>query len=107
MCPSCSEFRGEICRQKATADPAAAERAFQLSLQQAKAQTALSLELRSAISLARLWSSRGKSSDAADLLETSYRRFEEGFQTRDLMLARQLLAELGRRVAVPDASGPA
>jgi predicted ATPase len=105
--PELLRVRGEICRQKATADPAAAERAFQLSLQQAKAQTALSLELRSAISLARLWSSRGKSSDAADLLETSYRRFEEGFQTRDLMLARQLLAELGRRVAVPDASGPA
>jgi predicted ATPase len=105
--PELLRVRGEICLRKPTADPAAAERAFQLSLQQAKAQTALSLELRSAISLARLWSSQGKSSDAADLLETSYRRFEEGFQTRDLMLAHRLLTELGRRVAVPDASGMA
>ena len=40
--------------------------------------------------------------DAADLLETSYRRFGEGFQTTDLMLAGQLLAELGRHVTVMD-----
>ena len=44
--------------------------------------------------LARLWASQGKSSDAADLLESVYRRFTEGFQTKDLKCAGQLLAEL-------------
>jgi predicted ATPase/DNA-binding winged helix-turn-helix (wHTH) protein len=100
--PELLRVRGEIWLHMASVDPVAAERAFQLSLQQAKDQSAISLELRSAMRLARLWSSQGKSSDAADLLETSYRRFEEGFQTTDLMLAGQLLAELGRRVTVLD-----
>jgi predicted ATPase/DNA-binding winged helix-turn-helix (wHTH) protein len=94
--PDLLRVRGEICLQATPADPVAAERAFQLSLKQAREQSALSLELRSAIRLSRLWSSQGKSSEAADLLETSYRRFGEGYQTTDLILARQLLTELGR-----------
>ncbi|MGA9088161.1 MAG: hypothetical protein WB420_03535, partial [Bradyrhizobium sp.] len=69
---------------------------------QSRKQSALSLELRSAMRLSRLWSSQGKSSEAADLLETSYRRFVEGYQTTDLILSRQLLAELGRRAAPLD-----
>jgi predicted ATPase len=73
-------------------------------LQQAKEQSAFSLELRSTMGLARLWSSRGKSSDAADLLETVYRRFREGHQTTDLILAGQLLAELGRCATPFDAA---
>jgi predicted ATPase/DNA-binding winged helix-turn-helix (wHTH) protein len=100
--PELLRVRGELWRQTTPAALAAAERAFQLSLQQAKAQSALSLELRSAMGLARLWSDQGKSADAADLLETVYRRFVEGFQTTDLKLAGQLLTELGRRVT----SGP-
>jgi hypothetical protein len=60
------------------------------------------IELRSGIRRARLWSSQGKSSDAAALLETRYRRFEEGFHTADLMFAGENLAELRRRVTVLD-----
>jgi predicted ATPase/DNA-binding winged helix-turn-helix (wHTH) protein len=104
--PELLRVRGEICLQAVPADPVAAERAFQLSLQQAREQSALSLELRSAMRLSRLWSSQGKSSEAADLLETSYRRFGEGYQTADLILSRQLLTELGRYAAPLDtASG--
>ena len=104
--PELLRVRGEICLQATPADPLAAERAFQLSLQQAREQSALSLELRSAIRLSRLWSSQGKSAEAADLLETSYRRFGEGYQTTDLKLSRQLLVELGRGAAPLDtASG--
>jgi predicted ATPase/DNA-binding winged helix-turn-helix (wHTH) protein len=105
--PELLRVRGEICLQATPADPVAAERAFQLSLQQATQQSALSLELRSAIRLSRLWFSQGRSSEAADLLEASYRRFGEGYQTTDLILSRQLLAELGRRAAPNDpVSGP-
>jgi predicted ATPase len=100
--PELLRVRGEICLQTTPSDPGAAERAFQLSLQQAKEQSALSLELRLATRLARLWSSQGKSAKAADLLEDVYRRFTEGYQTKDLVLAGQLLAELGRRVTIPD-----
>jgi predicted ATPase/DNA-binding winged helix-turn-helix (wHTH) protein len=99
--PELLRVRGELWLQATPADPAAAERAFQLSLQQARIQSALSLELRSAMGLARLWSSHGKSTDAADLLDGIYRRFTEGYQTADLKSAGQLLAELGRRVTSP------
>ncbi len=94
--PELLRIRGEVWLQTTPADPAAAERLFQLSLQQAKEQSVLSLELRSAISLSRLWANQGKASAAADLLETSYRRFGEGFQTTDLKVADQLLAEFGQ-----------
>jgi predicted ATPase len=65
-------------------------------MQQARARSTLSHELRSAMGLARLWTEQGKSMDAADLLETIHRRFTEGHQTADLKLAGQLLAALGR-----------
>jgi len=106
--PELLRVRGEILLQATAADPAAAERAFQLSLHQAMEQSALGLELRSAISLSRLWSSQGKTSEAADLLESRYRRFGEGYQTTDLTVSRQLLTELGRYAAPLDtASGRA
>jgi predicted ATPase/DNA-binding winged helix-turn-helix (wHTH) protein len=100
--PELLRIRGEAWLQTTFPDPAAAERAFQLSLQRARAQSALSLELRSATGLARLWSGQGKYTDAADLLEPVYRRFSEGFHTKDLKLAGQLLAEIERRVTPLD-----
>jgi predicted ATPase/DNA-binding winged helix-turn-helix (wHTH) protein len=96
--PELLRVRGEIWLQTTPADPIAAEQAFHLSLRQANAQSALSLELRSTMSLACLWSSQGKSVDAANLVEVIYRRFTEGFQTADMKRARQLLAGLGRPI---------
>lgn len=96
--PELLRVRGEIWLRATPADPVAAEQALQLSLQQAAEQSALSLELRTAMRLSQLWSGQGKRSEAADLLESSYRRFGEGFQTADLTLSRQLLTKLGRRV---------
>lgn len=99
--PELLRVRGKIWLQTTPVDTVAAERAFQPSLQQASDQSAPSLELRSAMRLARLWSSQGKPLDTANLLEASYRQFREGFQTTDLMLARHLLEELGRPITVP------
>lgn len=67
-----------------------AERYFQDSLAVARAQGAKSLELRAAMSLARLWRSRGKGEAAAALLVTLFTTFEEGFETADLSQARSL-----------------
>lgn len=94
--PELMRLRGEIWLLSTPPDYEAAEQVFQLSLQRAKEQSALSLELRSAMSLARLWASRGKSRDAADLLQDVYRRFTEGYQTKDLRLAGQLLVDFCR-----------
>lgn len=91
--PELLRVRGEICLGSVPPDPASAEAAFQQAIGQARAQSALSLELRSAISLARLWSDRGDAAAAADLLSDVRRRFTEGVTTPDLLRADQLLRD--------------
>jgi len=70
----------------------------QASLQQAiciaQAQQAKSLELRAALSLARLWGEQGRRVEAHDLLAPVYGWFTEGFDTQDLKEAKALLDEL-------------
>jgi predicted ATPase/DNA-binding winged helix-turn-helix (wHTH) protein len=61
----------------------------------AKAQSALALELRSTIDLARLLAEDGKRDRARHDLALVYGRFTEGFETADLRIARQLMKELG------------
>lgn len=54
------------------------------------------MELRSAISLAGLWQSKGKRQEAYDLLAPIYNWFTEGFDANDLKEAKALLTELDR-----------
>ncbi len=54
----------------------------------------MSCELRTATSLARLWHSQGKITEARDLLAPVYGWFTEGFDTADLKEAKALLEEL-------------
>jgi tetratricopeptide (TPR) repeat protein len=72
-----------------------AEQNFLASLEWARRQQAKSWELRTSISLARLWQSQGKRQDAYELLAPVYGWFTEGFDTKDLQDAKALLAELG------------
>jgi len=60
----------------------------------ARRQGAKSLELRAAMSLARLWQRQGKRDEARQLLAEVYNWFTEGFDTADLHEAKALLAEL-------------
>jgi predicted ATPase len=46
------------------------------------------------MSLARLWRDQGKVQQARELLAPVFRRFTEGFDTRDLKGAKALLEEL-------------
>jgi predicted ATPase/DNA-binding winged helix-turn-helix (wHTH) protein len=64
------------------------------SLAVAKAQSALALELRSTIDLARLLTEVGRRDQARHDLALVYGRFTEGFQTADLKIARRLMEEL-------------
>ncbi len=70
------------------------EATFQRALEIARRQEAKSLELRAAMSLARLWQARGKADGARDLLAPIYGWFTEGFDTADLKAAKSLLDEL-------------
>jgi predicted ATPase len=71
-----------------------AEAAFRRALEVANSQNAISLELRAATSLARLWQNQGKTAEARELLAPVYDRFTEGFDTVDLKEAKSLLDEL-------------
>ena len=73
----------------------AAEECFQRALDVAHGQEAKSLELRAAMSLARLWQQQGKTTAAHQLLAPTYDWFTEGFDTADLQEAMALLEELG------------
>jgi class 3 adenylate cyclase/predicted ATPase len=92
-------FLAEILRLKGwmlslKGDLAGAERNYLASLAWAREQQAKSWELRTATSLARLWQAQGKGKDARDLLAPIYGWFTEGFDTKDLIEAKALLAEL-------------
>jgi predicted ATPase len=47
--------------------------------------------LRSATSLARLWQKQGQSDRALALLAPVYQQFNEGFETADLLAAKNTL----------------
>jgi predicted ATPase len=85
---------GEIALTSLEPDTAKAEDYFDRALAIARQQQAKSLELRAAISMARLWRSQGKSQQARELLAPVYGWFTEGFNTRDLKEAKALLQEL-------------
>jgi predicted ATPase len=70
-----------------------AEACFQQAIAIARQQSAKSLELRAAMSLARLWQQQGKQAEAHDLLTPAYDWFTEGFDTADLQEAKTLLGE--------------
>lgn len=76
---------------------AEAEASFQQALAVARRQQAKSLELRAAMSLARLWQRQGKRKESHDLLAPIYSWFTEGFDTADLREARALLEALASR----------
>jgi predicted ATPase len=75
-------------------DAAKAEAYFERALVVAREQQAKSWELRTAMSMARLWRDQGKRDEARDLLAPVYGWFTEGFDTLDLKEAKALLDEL-------------
>src|SRR5262249_36309079 len=87
-------IQGELLLLQATPDALQAETSFQHALDVARRQPAKSLELRAAMSLARLWQHQGKRHQAHQLLAASYGWFTEGFDTSDLQEAKALLAAL-------------
>lgn len=73
---------------------AAAEQAFDEAFLVAQEQGALSWELRTAISMARLRMSQNRAADAHRVLDAVCGKFTEGFETSDMKLAQAMMAEL-------------
>jgi predicted ATPase len=86
--------KGELLLQAPGGDDAQAESCFADALRIAREQDARSLELRAAMSYARLLQRRREAATAYTLLSAVYGWFTEGFDTADLVAARACLEDL-------------
>ena len=86
--------KGELLLMDTPDDPGNAECWFKQAIEIARVQSAKSLELRAAVSLARLWQDQGNSGEARDLLTLVFEWFTEGFNTVDLNDAKALIGSL-------------
>ncbi|MDJ0851742.1 MAG: AAA family ATPase [Myxococcota bacterium] len=87
-------LRGEIMATREEKPDDGAGAAFEAALELTRRQQARSLELRAAMSLARLWQRQGRTEAARELLLPVHEWFSEGFETQDWKRAEVLLAEL-------------
>jgi predicted ATPase len=85
--------KGELLLDRPTPDEQQAAACFQQALAVARRQQAKSLELRTAMSLSRLWQRQGGRDEARELMADVYGWFNEGFDTADLQEAKALLDE--------------
>jgi predicted ATPase len=89
-----SRLRGVLLLRQMGTSQAEAETWLRWALDIARRQEAKSLELRAAMSLARLWQCQRKRGAARELLAPIYGWFTEGFDTADLQEAKTLLDAL-------------
>jgi predicted ATPase len=87
-------LKGELLLGQSDHSVQAAEQCFGDALKIAHDQHANMLELRAATSLARLWKKLNKVDEATRILHAVYSRFNEGFDTRDLIEAKTVLEQL-------------
>ncbi|WP_434666210.1 adenylate/guanylate cyclase domain-containing protein [Paraburkholderia sp. A3BS-1L] len=92
LAPSSGRTRDSIDQQQA-------EACFQKAIAIAADQRATSLQLRAAISLARLWRTQGKSGKASSVLRGAYDVFTEGADTADMRQAKVLLGEMANEAS--------
>ncbi|MBP0623110.1 adenylate/guanylate cyclase domain-containing protein [Cupriavidus consociatus] len=94
-------LKGELLLERTTVQPdlspdrELAEACFHRAIMLARKQSAKSLELRAAVSLARLWQLQGKTQDARQTLAGVQEDVVEGFDTVDWKQAKNLLDTLG------------
>ena len=91
--PSSCRIKGELLLRLNSPDQSP-EGCFHEALRLAGDQGAKSLELKAAISLARLYRSEGQDRAARDVLVPAYTWFTEGHETSDLAEAKELLDQL-------------
>jgi predicted ATPase len=101
-------LRGDLLRRLPSPHLTEVEACFRTALSIARGQGTRGLELRAAVSLARLLSDQGRCDEARGLLAPIYGWFTEGFDTPDLKEAKVLLDTLNDwQLLSPDRSaGP-
>lgn len=83
---------GELLLQNG--DPEEAEHCFKQSLDISRRQKSRTLELRTTVSLARLWQMQKRGAEASDMLARVLSGFPQRFDSADLTAATALLEEL-------------
>ena len=91
--PELLRTKGELLLRLNSRDNAA-EHWFRLAVATARDQGTRSLELRAALSLARMYGAQHRSKEARDVLFPVYAWFTEGFDTPDLIDTKELLDQL-------------
>jgi len=97
--PELHRIRGELLLMQAKGNfnsrtCADAEECFRRSIKIAQRQEAKSWELRTSVSLARLYQSQNRTEEAREVLTLVFDWFTEGFETKDAREAKTLLDEL-------------
>lgn len=87
-------IKGYVMRRRDGPKSSDGEANYRRAIGIARAQRAKTWELRATTSLAQFWLERDKRQDSRDVLDPIYSRFTEGFDTRDLKDAKELLDEL-------------
>ena len=89
-------LKGELVVKADSSNAAEAERLFLSSIALAREHRTLAWELRSTVSLGRLYAGAGRLDEAHAVLSAVYERFTEGYDSDDLVRARQYLAKWGK-----------
>ena len=91
---SCEVLRVQGLLAQSQGEESAAAELMLRGLALAHRQGALAWELRSTMSLSRLWARQGRTEQALEALLATYRRYAEGFESRDLIEAKTLIDQL-------------
>lgn len=95
--PEILRAHGETLLAAGLAPPEKAEALFIRSLETARHSKAVSWQLRTATSLARLWGYQGRATEARTLLADTLALFSEGFGDSDFIAGEALLKDLSQR----------
>jgi len=93
--PETHRVHGELLLSSPTPDPKAAVDHLEKACDLARRQGAKSFELRATMSLAKHLAANGDPAQAQKRLSAVFARFDEGFETPDLIAARKMLDSLG------------
>ena len=91
--PDLLRVRGDLLARQG-AEASAVEASYREAMDLARRHGAKAFELRATTSFGRWLQAQGRAAEARDLLAPLYASFTEGFDTRDLVEAKALLAEL-------------
>src|SRR5262249_42028806 len=89
--PELHRLQGELLMARGPENPSDAEASFRQAIAIARRQGAKSLELRTILSLSRLYHQQGETEEVRPMLGEIYGWFTEGLDTVDLQEAKALL----------------